>query len=122
MQPKRMHPMKIMYSLSKTLRNSFVIILYLFIVHFNDVSMFIIIGRILFLAFLVYRLGTLILEWWNTTYVIEQGAIHIYSGMLKKKENRVPLEQVQNVQWSTPFYYRIFHLTFLSLQTSAADE
>lgn len=122
MQPQRMHPIKIIVSFSKTLRNGFIIILFLFAVHFNDTSTFITIGKILFLAFLIYRLGSLTLDWWKTTYTFQQGSIYMYSGILKRNESRVPIDQVQNVQWNTPFYYRIFGLTALSLQTSAADE
>ncbi|MEN1968356.1 PH domain-containing protein [Lentibacillus sp. N15] len=122
MQPKRMHPMKIVFSFIKTIRNSFVVILYLFIINFNDVSTFIMIGRIVFLAFLLYRLAALTIEWWKTTYEFKNGTIHIYRGLFTRSDNRVPVERVQNVQWETPFYYRMFHLTALSLQTSAADK
>lgn len=122
MQPKRMHPLKIIVSFGKTLRNSFVVILFLFVVHFNDESTFIIVGQILFLAFLVYRLGSLALDWWKTTYILQHESIHIYRGVLQRKENRVPFDQVQNVQWNTPFYYRFLNLTALSLQTSAVNK
>ncbi|MBT2218330.1 PH domain-containing protein [Virgibacillus dakarensis] len=122
MQPKRMHPMKIIFSFINTLKNSFVFIIYLFVIHFRDVSTFIKLGRIVFLAFLVYRLVSLIIEWWKTTYEIKNGSIHIYSGWFTKTDNRVPLDRIQNVQLSTPFYYRIFNLTVLSLQTSATDK
>src|SRR5699024_5077992 len=115
MQPKRMHPMKIIFTFNKTVRNSFVIILYLFVVRFNDVSTFMMMARFLFLAFLIYRLGSITVEWWRTTYTFQDGSIQIYSGVLERKESRVPLDQVQNVKRNTPFYYRIIHLTALSL-------
>lgn len=122
MQPRRMHPMKIIFSFIHTLRNSFVIILYLFIINFNDASTFIKIARYVFLAFLLYRLVALAIDWWKTTYGIQDGAIHIYRGWFKRTDNRVPIERVQNVEWHTPFYYRMFHLTSLSLQTSATEK
>ncbi|SET96362.1 putative membrane protein [Salinibacillus kushneri] len=119
---KRMHPFKIMYSFMKTLKNSLFILIYLFVLNFNDDSTFIKFAKIAFLMFLVFRFIYLVIEWWNTKYGIKDRSIHFYQGLFKKKNRSIPLKQVQNIQFNSPFFYRMFHLTSLSLETSSTNE
>lgn len=122
MKPKRMHPMEIVFSFITAVRNSIFVPFYLFIIHYNDVSTFLTIGRIAFFIFLLCWLVTTIINWWKTTYEIKAGSIHIYRGLFTKKNKSVPLDYVQNVQRNTPFLYRMFDMTALSLETSSTDE
>ncbi|QHS23991.1 PH domain-containing protein [Virgibacillus sp. MSP4-1] len=122
MTPIQMHPLKIVYSIIKTLKNSLFFIIYLFVLNFKDESTFIVFGKFAFAAFLVLRFIYLIIEWWKTKYVIKEGSIHLYRGLFTKRTINVPLDQVQNVQWHSPPIYRLFHLTYLSLETSTTNE
>lgn len=122
MNTKRMHPLKIVQALFSLLKNSAIIIIYLFIVRLQDTSMFPRIGRIIFLVFLVYQIFAIVIDWLNTSYEIKHNFIHIYRGLFKKRHNRVPLASVQNVRRTTPFYYKFFKVTSLLLETSATDK
>lgn len=117
-----MHPMKIAFLFLTTLKNSIFVFLYLFVLHFNDVSMFIKIARIIFCVFLISRLIAIIVEWWKTTYVLTNQSIDVSRGLFRKKYSRIPLERVQNIRWQTPFYFQPFQLTILLLETSATDD
>lgn len=64
----------------------------------------------------------MILQWWSTKYELKTRSIHISKGVFKKKSNSIPLERVQNVQTSTPWYFKPFSVTSLTLVTSATDE
>src|SRR5690625_2825231 len=122
MNTKRMHPLKIVQALFSLLKNSAIIIIYLFVVRLQDTSMFPRIGRIIFLVFLVYQIFAIVIDWLNTSYEIKHNFIHIYRGLFKKRHNRVPLASVQNVRRTTPFYYKFFKVTSLLLETSATDK
>lgn len=121
MKLKRMHPFKIVQSFFLTLKSSAIIIFYLFIISFNDRSFIPTYGRIAFFIFLIYQLIAIIVQWRNTTYEIKNNHIHMYRGVFKKRHNRVSLATVQNVQRTTPIYFRPFSVTSLHLETSATD-
>lgn len=122
MQAKRMHPMKILFSIFNLLRNTIFIPFYLFIIKFNDGSTGITIARIAFPCLLVICIIFIFIEWWKTTYEWKAGSIHIHRGLFIKKNSIVPLQHVQDIQWDTPFFYKLFDLTALTLETSATDE
>lgn len=121
MNLKRMHPLKIIQSLFSLIKNSAIIIIYLFILRLNDSSMIPKFGRIIFLLFFTYQIVSILIDWWKTTYEINSQFIHIYRGLWKRRHNRVSLSIVQNVRRITPFYYKPFGVTSLHLETSATD-
>lgn len=122
MNLNRMHPLKIIQSFFSVIKNSAIIIIYLFILRWNDTSMFPKVGRMIFLAFFIYQMIAIFIEWWKTSYEIKSNSIHMYRGLFKKRHNRIPLTSVQNVQRSTPFYFKFFGVTSLTLETSATDK
>src|SRR5699024_2841848 len=117
-----MHPMKILTSFIQTAKNSFILILFLFIFNFKDVSMAIKIGRVIFLLYLFFRLIFIIIDWWKTTCEINDGMIQIKRGVFQRKQNSIPLREIQNITWRTPFYFQWFHITSLRLETSSTSD
>lgn len=122
MNQMRMHPLKIAQSFFSLIKNSAIIILYLFVFRLNDTSFIPKYGRILFLLFLTYQVIAIVIEWLQTTYEIKDNYIHIYQGLFKKRHNRVALATIQHVQRNTPFYFKPFGITALNLETSATDK
>lgn len=116
------HPIKIMTSFIKVIKDSFILILLLFIFNTTDVSLFIKIGRMAFLLYLFVQLIYIVLDWWKTTYEFKHGIILIKRGIFQKKQNSMPLQEIQNITRRTPFYYRWFHVTSLRLETSSTSE
>src|SRR5690625_222860 len=122
MSRKRMHPLKIVQSFFNLFKNIAIIFLYLFVLRFNETSTLLTIGRILFIGFIIYQLIAIFIEWFKTSYEIKNNDIHIYRGLFKRRHNRVSLESIQNIQRTTPFYFKLFGVTSLHLETSGADE
>lgn len=118
----RMHPIKIVNSFISTLKNSFFIILFLFVIHFQDVATYILVGRILFGLFLIGCLIAYTIDWWKTTYSFQNRTIYIQRGLFTKKNSSIPFDKIQNIKWNKPFIYRKFNLTTIVLETSASDE
>lgn len=121
-EPFRMHPMNIFSSLLKMFKDLLIIILFLFVINFKDVSTMVKIGRLIFFAYVFIYLIYLIIDWWKTTYEINHGVIVIRRGIFQKKQNSIPLHVIQNMTWHTPFYYEWFGITSLRLETSSANE
>ncbi|HLR51986.1 MAG TPA: PH domain-containing protein [Candidatus Avamphibacillus sp.] len=80
------------------------------------------IGRVVFLLYIIIRLIFLIIDWSKTTYEINDGMIQIKRGVFQRKQNSIPLQEIQNITWSTPFYYQWFNITSLHLETSSTNE
>src|SRR5690625_1296584 len=118
----RMHPMNIISSIIKLFKDYIVFILLLFVFNFRDVSFFIIVGRAVLLTFIIVRLILIVIEWSKTTYEIKNGTIQIKHGVFQRKQNSIPLQEIQNITWRTPFYYRWFGITSLRLETSTTSD
>ena len=118
---KRLHPLKILASIISFIKGSFVIIIYLFFISDKE-STIAFYGRWAFALFVIISFIQMILQWWSTKYELKTRSIHISKGVFKKKSNSIPLERVQNVQTSTPWYFKPFSVTSLTLVTSATDE
>src|SRR5699024_12027114 len=68
MLEKRMHPMKIFQSFIQMIKNSAIIILYLFIIKWNDDSVITFYARIGFILLVIIYLIALIINWWRLCY------------------------------------------------------
>lgn len=118
----RMHPLKIISSIIGLFKDSFIFILLLFVFNSRDPSLLIKIGRFALLLYLIVRLILIIINWMKTTYEINNGLIQIKYGVFQKKQNSIPLHEIQNITWRTPFYYKWFSLTSLRLETSTTND
>lgn len=116
-----MHPLQIVYSSFETIRNSFLVIV-LFVINWNNPSLFFAYGKWAFLIFLFVSFIYMIFSWFVTTYEFKDHTVHMYSGVFRKKHSSIPLDRVQNIQRSTPFYFKLFHVTSLTLETGISDE
>ncbi len=122
MLEKRMHPMKIFQSFIQMIKNSAIIILYLFIIKWNDDSVITFYARIGFILLVIIYLIALIINWWKTRYVFTEHVIHVKRGLFKKKHHEIRLERIQNIQRETPFYFKMFQVTALTLNTKGTDD
>ncbi|WP_217586165.1 PH domain-containing protein [Lentibacillus saliphilus] len=119
----RMHPMKMIDALIKLVKDSIFIIILLFILNIgSDVSTLIKIFRVVFFIYITIKLCMIVIEWQRTTYEIKDETIHIRGGLFQRTHKTIPLYEIQNITWDTPLYYRMFQLTSLKLETSAASD
>lgn len=117
---KRMHPLKIIESFLHTLKNTAIVIFYVFIIKWGDDSVATCVLRLLIILFIVGRLVTLIIEWSKTSYLFSDQVIHVKRGVFKKKHHEMKLDQIQNIQRKTPFYFKVFGVTSLILNTKGS--
>ncbi|MGY0692483.1 PH domain-containing protein [Virgibacillus sp. FSP13] len=119
---KRMHPMAMIAAYIKTVKEVFFLFILLFIVNIASEAWWVEIGRVLFIAYLVYRLFAVVLEWMRTRYVLGEEAVELDQGVFTRKHRSIPYQRVQNVQSKTPFYLQPFGLTSLTLETGAEGD
>lgn len=119
---KRMHPMTMLVSFIRSLKDVFFIFLILFVINYSSDATWVKIGRILFLIYLIYKTFAVILTWLRTTYVLTDSSVELKQGVFTRKQQHLPYDRVQNVQIETPFYLGMFSLTKLTLETGAENE
>src|SRR5699024_6594272 len=76
----------------------------------------------LFIGYMIFQTIFIISKWLTTTYEIKDKQIHFYQGLFKKRHNRLSITSIQNIQQTTPFYFKPFQVTSLQLLTSATDK
>lgn len=118
---KRMHPIKIVQGFIQTIKNSIALIIILVINggKTSQIGTYIKFG---FFLFLVIRLVMLIIEWSKTRYLFSEQTIHVKRGLFKKTDHEIRLERIQNIQRKTPFYFKMFGVTSLTLNTKGTGD
>ena len=119
---KKMHPLQIFHAMVEIIRQNIFLIFILFVLNYNSDRWLMVYGK---WAFIIFLLGTfifLIISWFVTTYEFKNQTAHMYRGVFKKRHTSVPLYRVQNLQRKTPFYFKIFGVTTLTLETGIQQD
>ncbi|MFB7638475.1 PH domain-containing protein [Peribacillus butanolivorans] len=119
---KRLHPFKIPFELGKVMKGNFFFIIMLYVLNFGTEKTYMKVLQIGFLVYLVWRVISVILQWYTYKYQIKEGAVHITSGLISKSFRTVPFLKVQNVQRRTTLFHKLFNLTSLTFETGMTDD
>lgn len=120
-ETKRMHPLAIVQSVFKMIGSNAIFLIYLFIIQSGEVSTFITYARIAFLVLIGAHFFSMIIRWFQTTYVFSEKSIHQYKGLFKKTHQRMQVEEIENIERHTPVYFKPFGVTSLILHTRSTD-
>ncbi|MGM0836985.1 MAG: PH domain-containing protein [Bacillota bacterium] len=119
---KRYHPAWIAVELATLLKNSFFIILFLFVLKANSSSGWVVWGRYLVIVAAILTVISIILKWLLHRYELHSSSIVLREGVLVKKQRTVALERIQNHHSRTTILHRWFDLTSLTLETGTNGE
>ncbi|MFE0502981.1 PH domain-containing protein [Peribacillus butanolivorans] len=119
---KRLHPFKIPFELGKVMKGNLFFIIMLYVLNFGTEKTYMKVLQIGFLVYLVWRVISVILQWYTYKYQIKEGAVHITSGLIYKSFRTVPFLKVQNVQRRTTLFHKLFNLTSLTFETGMTDD
>jgi putative membrane protein len=61
-------------------------------------------------------------KWYFFTYKLENSQLHIRSGVFKKKDMYLDKNRVQTIRKHTSFYFRLFHVTSIFIETAGGDK
>ncbi|WP_339183308.1 PH domain-containing protein [Paenibacillus sp. FSL R5-0701] len=119
---KRHHPLTMLWSLWKLVKNSFAIILFLFIFRQGSESQWVFYGRIAFYIGISISIISIILKWFTSRYTADDTAFHIYSGVFNRTRRTIPYTKVQNVNRHTALFHRLFRVTSIRFETGIKGE
>ncbi|UOK65086.1 PH domain-containing protein [Paenibacillus sp. OVF10] len=119
---KRHHPLTMLWSLWKLVKNSFAIILFLFVFRQGSESQWLFYGRIAFYAGISIGIVSIIWKWFTSRYTADDKAFHIYSGVFNRTRRTIPYTKVQNVNRHTTLFHRLFRVTSIRFETGIKGE
>ncbi|GAS80458.1 PH domain-containing protein [Paenibacillus amylolyticus] len=119
---KRHHPLTMLWSLWKLVKNSFAIILFLFVFRQDSESQWLFYGRIAFYVGISIGLISIIWKWFTSRYTADDTAFHIYSGVFNRTRRTIPYAKVQNVNRHTTVFHRLFRVTSMRFETGIKGE
>jgi len=114
---RRYHPLLILFKIWGFIKNSFVFVLFLFIINRESQSFIYKYGRPAFLIIGAISLIAILLKWWTDKYKVSDMAFQLYSGVFIKSEQTVPFSKVENVSRRTSLFHRIFNMTSIQFET-----
>lgn len=116
-QKKKYNPVLIIFDFWNLVKNSFFIVVFLFVIKYGSDSTFIKYGRIAFFIFFGVTIASIILKWVTHHYLLNDVSFHIYKGLFTKSERTIPFSKIQNVQRRTSLFHRIFGVTSITFET-----
>ncbi|MFC9707372.1 PH domain-containing protein [Paenibacillus sp. NPDC056933] len=119
---KRQHPLAMLWSLWKLVKNSFAFIVFLFILRHGSESKWIMYGRIAFYVAIMFSVVAIIWSWFTLRYTADEKAFQIYSGVFNRTRRTIPYTKVQNVNRHTSLFHRLFRVTSIRFETGIKGE
>ena len=108
---------KIVYDVLDIIKSNIFLFIMLFVLNFNNDSMFIIGVRFVLIAIVTLSLLGRLKELFFTKVVFATDGVHVYTGMFSKSERFVPREKFENVQTATSVLQRLFGANTITMET-----
>ncbi|WP_228275766.1 PH domain-containing protein [Gracilibacillus oryzae] len=118
-EPKRLHPVSVVFSIIQTIRKSIFSFLPIIILALgNGEWLYIAIGAVIFAAIIII---VSILSWFRYTYQLEEDQIRIEQGILVRKKRTISKHRIQSIDLTQNIIHRIFGLTKVQIETAGSD-
>lgn len=117
-EPKRLHPMAVVSSVFKQLKDM-IFPIFAVTVFGRNGSEWGFFSFFLPMAVLAFIVINGILSWYRFTYRIEDNELRIESGVLVRKKRYIPFERIQSLDQSEGILHRSFALVKLKVETAA---
>lgn len=104
-QARRIHPLWIFFLIGKSIKELvlFVITFIIYIRSDSD-SILIKITGIAIVFYLIYKIVSILLEWFHFKYLFTNKELYIHEGRFIKEKRYIPLERIQGIKRTTPFF------------------
>lgn len=113
----------VVFKILKSLKDTFFFTMFLYLLSsfkFTPLS-FAHVKWIVF-VFSVYKIISVLLRWRYFGYAFDYRGVYVTSGKFTRKHKYIAFENVQGINEITPFFYRLFGMTMLLLNTGVEDE
>lgn len=115
---KRHHPLLILYDIWDLIKNSFFIVILLFIIQVDSDFWLVTYGRIVFVAIFILILLYIPIKWFTRTYTFDETSLQLQRRFLTTTKQTIPYTKIQHVKRKTTLFHRIFNMTSLTVETS----
>ncbi|MBY0595924.1 PH domain-containing protein [Bacillus bingmayongensis] len=120
---QRMHPLWMLFSMVKSIKELILwIVFFAIFISSNSNPIFLIVGVVAGVVYLIYNFVSIFLDWKHFKYVFTDKEMYIYEGRFIKENRFIPLERIQGISQNTHFFHRLFGLTSLLLETGSNEK
>ena len=119
---KRQHPLWILYQIGVSVKEVIVPVLIFFVFNYRNEVLWVQLGSIVLILYIIFRIVTIIFQWKNHTYLFTDNNVEVKEGRFVSHKRYVSLHRIQSHQQQTTFFHRLFGLTSLSLITGTSSD
>ncbi|AZB41948.1 hypothetical protein CEF21_06380 [Bacillus sp. FJAT-42376] len=118
---KRFHPAWLLAEFVSFFKNTWFIIVFLYVVKADQHTGWIMWGKYLFAAAAAGTLLYTVLKWLTHTYEMTDSSIVLREGVFVKSQRNVPFDRIQNTHTAANFLHRMLGMTSLTLETGTNE-
>lgn len=119
---KRQHPLWILYQIGLSVKEVIVPVLIFFVFNFRNEALWVKLGSIALILYIIFRIISILFQWKNHTYLFTDKNLEISEGRFIAHKKYITLNRIQSHQQQTSFLHRLLHLTSLSLITGTSSD
>lgn len=114
-EKKRMHPITIVVSIVKTIKEGILSLVFVFFFLIQKIGLpyFILLMLFGFIFIVVQKL----LQWYRFTYRVEENEVRIEYGLFVKKKRYIPIERIQTINLTAGVFQRLVGVVKVEIET-----
>ena len=124
-EPKRLHPMTVLYDFVRSLKELIIPFIFLFILGKNKIaiegSLLSMLPQLLFFLFVIFMVVSMIIKWLRFTYRVEDNELRIEQGLFVKKKRYIPFDRIQSLDLSESIIHRPLGLVKVKVETAGSS-
>ncbi|KGX92120.1 membrane protein [Pontibacillus halophilus JSM 076056 = DSM 19796] len=122
MEAKRYHPLSILQDTIFFIRNSFFVILILFVFQSGSDRTWVIYGRYIFFVVAIGIIVAFFISWLTYKYRLDETSFHLYKGVFNRTKQTIPFSKIQNISRKRSLFHRIFGVTSIHFETAISGD
>ncbi|SFS41574.1 PH domain-containing protein [Paenibacillus sp. 453mf] len=121
-EDQRYHPLLILFEVWKLIKNTFSVIILLFVIQMGSEAKWVIYGRWIFYLVIVVSLITIVWRWITERYRLDDTSFYLEQGVFVKSKRTIPFRKIQNVNRHATLFHRIFKVTSIRFETGMTGD
>ncbi|MEI3614058.1 PH domain-containing protein [Pseudogracilibacillus sp. SO30301A] len=118
----RQHPLWILYQIGLSVKEVIIPVLIFFVFNIRNEALWVKLGSIALILYIIFRIVTIIFQWKNHTYLFTDKHVEVREGRFVSNKRYIALNRIQSHQQQTSIFHRLFGLTSLSLITGTSSD
>ncbi|MCM3783465.1 PH domain-containing protein [Neobacillus mesonae] len=119
---QRYHPLRILFGVWNLIKNSFSVIILLFVLRMGSEAKWVIYGRWIFYLVIAVSLVMIVWGWFTERYRLDDTSFHLHKGVFVTSKRTIPFTKIQNVNRHASLFHRIFNVTSIRFETGMSGD